>query len=145
MSCYTCRLHWFVANQHKLGTCNAIRTKHSPSRTASTIPAVSDEQLSWSISRGTDMKRVMGGSLSMIMSAAYMISAMCKQRAVVDTHSSSFSTLFSIASAGFPNTARQTCVCIDINAGRKRISRFGAFDDASPRQAMSSSTRVPIR
>lgn len=31
------------------------RTKERPSSTASTIPAVKDEQLSWLMSRGTEM------------------------------------------------------------------------------------------
>jgi hypothetical protein len=44
------------------------RTKPRPSRTASTMPAVNDEQLSWLISRGTDICRSIEGSLSMIMS-----------------------------------------------------------------------------
>ena len=44
------------------------RTNPSPSSTASTIPAVKEEQLSWLISRGTEMFRVIGGSLSTIMS-----------------------------------------------------------------------------
>ena len=61
------------------------------------------------------------------------------------SHSSAFSTLFSIASAGLPKTVRQTFVWMDMSAGRKRISRLGAFDDDSARQLMSSSTRVPTR
>jgi len=44
------------------------RTKPNPSNTASTIPAVIAEQLSAPISRGTEMCRVIAGSLSMIMS-----------------------------------------------------------------------------
>lgn len=47
--------------------CNGL-TKPSPSKTASTIPAVNAEQLGELISRGTDVLRVRGGSLSMIMS-----------------------------------------------------------------------------
>ena len=43
-------------------------TNSKPSSTASTIPAVRAEQLSWLISRGTEMWRVIGGSLSIIMS-----------------------------------------------------------------------------
>ena len=43
-------------------------TNPKPSSTASTIPAVRAEQLSWLISRGTEMWRVIGGSLSIIMS-----------------------------------------------------------------------------
>ena len=62
-----------------------------------------------------------------------------------NSHSSSCSTLFSIASAGFPNTAFHTCVWIDINAAMKRISRLGAFDAPSVRQVSSSRTRIPIR
>lgn len=45
-----------------------IPTNPSPSRTASTIPAVKDEQLSELISRGTEINRVICGSLSMIIS-----------------------------------------------------------------------------
>src|ERR1700722_5592928 len=61
-------------------------------------------------------------------------------------HSSAFSTLFSMASAGFPNTAFQICVLmIDVKAVMNRISRLGAFEEDSVRQIMSSSTRVPIR
>jgi hypothetical protein len=80
------------------------RTKPSPSRTASTIPAVNEEQLNWLMSRGTDMCRSRGGSLSMIMSTASQ-----RPETIVydrDIHSSAFSTLFSMASAGFPKTAR---------------------------------------
>ena len=43
-------------------------TNPRPSSTASTIPAVKEEQLSWLISRGTEILRVMTGSLSIIMS-----------------------------------------------------------------------------
>lgn len=46
-----------------------LRTNPRPSRTASTIPAVNDEQLNWLMSRGTEMYRSMAGSLSIIMSA----------------------------------------------------------------------------
>ena len=46
------------------------RTKPRPSSTASTIPAVNEEQLSELMSRGTEMFRVIGGSLSIIMSTA---------------------------------------------------------------------------
>lgn len=101
--------------------------KPSPSRTASTIPAVNDEQLSWLISLGTDTCRVRGGSLSMII------------------YSSAFSTLFSIASAGLPKVARQTCVWMNISAGRNRISRLGFFDDDSARHVISSRDLVPTR
>ena len=66
-------------------------------------------------------------------------------RGRADVHSSAFSTLFSMASAGLPNTALQTCVWIDMSAGRKRVSRFGALDADSFRQAINSRTRVPIR
>ena len=45
-------------------------TNPSPSRAASTIPAVNEEQLSWLISRGTDMCRSIDGSLSMIISVS---------------------------------------------------------------------------
>jgi len=99
----------------------------SPSRTASTTPAVNEEQLSWLISRGTETLRVMGGSLS------------------ITIYSSGFSTLFSIASAGFPNTVRHTCVWMDIRAGRNRISRLGVFEEDSFLHDMSSSTRAPTR
>jgi len=99
----------------------------SPSRTASTMPAVNAEQLNWFMSRGIEMCRVMGGSLSMIM------------------YSSSFSTLFSIASAGLPNTAFHTCVWIRTSAGRSRISRLGALDEPSVLQNRSSVTRSPTR
>ena len=44
-----------------------------------------------------------------------------------------------------PKTARQTWVWIDISAGRKRISLFGALVCASFLQVISSSTRVPMR
>ena len=60
-------------------------------------------------------------------------------------HSSSFSTLFSIASAGLPKTARHTCVWMDMSAGTRRISRLGFFEEDSARQAMSSRTRIPTR
>ena len=69
----------------------------------------------------------------------------CVECASFNTHSSAFSTLFSMASAGLPNTARHTCVWIDMSAGRNRISRLGAFEPDSARQTMSSSTRTPIR
>ena len=46
-----------------------VHTKPRPSNTASTIPAENEEQLSWLMSRGTEMLRVIGGSLSMIISA----------------------------------------------------------------------------
>jgi hypothetical protein len=62
-----------------------------------------------------------------------------------DAHSSSFETLFSIASAGFPNTAFHTWVCMDIKAGKNLTSRLGALEPDSALQAMTSSTRVPIR
>lgn len=44
------------------------RTKPRPSSTASTMPAVNEEQLSELMSRGTEIFRVIGGSLSIIMS-----------------------------------------------------------------------------
>ena len=62
-----------------------------------------------------------------------------------DVHSSSFSTLFSIASAGLPKTARHTWVWMDMRAGRRRVSRFGVFEEDSARQTMSSRTRTPTR
>lgn len=86
----------------------------------------------------------MGGSLSIIISVQMSVSN-GKYVSGSFLHSSSCSTLFSIASAGFENTARQTCVCIDISAGRNRISLFGALEDASLLQVANSSTRVPIR
>lgn len=60
-------------------------------------------------------------------------------------HSSWFSTLFSIASAGLPKTARHTWVWMDMRAGRRRISRFGVFEEDSARQTMSSRARTPTR
>lgn len=51
------------------------RTKPRPSSTASTIPAVNEEQLSELMSRGTEMFRVIGGSLSIIMSTALSVAA----------------------------------------------------------------------
>ena len=62
-----------------------------------------------------------------------------------DEHSSSFSTLFSIASACLPNTARQTCAWIDRKAGKNRISRLGTREADSLRQVRSSRTRWPMR
>lgn len=56
------------SDRHDFDLNNEGRTKPRPSRTASTIPAVKDEQLSELMSRGTEMLRVMGGSLSIIMS-----------------------------------------------------------------------------
>lgn len=61
------RLDTTSSARHKRRTAK-LRTKPRPSRTASTTPAENEEQLSWLISRGTEMFRVMGGSLSMIMS-----------------------------------------------------------------------------
>lgn len=52
-----------------MGLSLATLTKPSPSRTASTTPAVNDEQLNWLISRGTEMLRVIEGSLSITMSS----------------------------------------------------------------------------
>lgn len=120
------------------------RTNPSPSRTASTMPAVNEEQLSWLISRGTDICRSMEGSLSIIISAQTS-DRVCAVPKDIGIHSSSFETLFSIASAGFPNTAFHTWVCMDINAGKNRTSRLGALEPDSDLQVMSSSTRVPIR
>ena len=119
------------------------RTNPSPSSTASTIPAVKEEQLSWLISRGMDMFRVIGGSLSTIMSTNVVLDDTDSQR-VRNIHSSSFSTLFSMASAGFPNTALHTWVWMDMRAGRNFISRFGAFEVDSVLHAFSSRTLIPI-
>lgn len=123
------------------------RTNPSPSNTASTIPAVKDEQLSWLMSRGTEMLRVMIGSLSMIMSMPLRSDYQneLEESIRVNTHSSSFSTLFSIASAGFPKTAFQTLVWMFMSAGRNRISRFGALEADSVRHTINSRTRVPSR
>jgi len=45
-----------------------IVTNDKPSSTASTMPAVNEEQLSWLMSLGTDICRSIGGSLSIIIS-----------------------------------------------------------------------------
>src|SRR6266576_1914869 len=97
------------------------------------------------MSRGTEILRVTTGSLSIIMSVSddYVSSALQVSDAPI--HSSSFWTLFSIASAGLHKTAFQTLVCTDMRTGRKRISRLGALDADSARHAISSKTRVPIR
>jgi hypothetical protein len=50
-----------------------------------------------------------------------------------------------MASADLPKTAFHTCVWINISAGRNRISRFGAFEEDSVRQTISSNIRMPIR
>jgi hypothetical protein len=104
------------------------------------------------------MWRVIGGSLSIIMSSKIQAQRRNRQHRIpiVDTrawtetapgdaHSSSFSTLFSIESACLPNTARQTCAWIDRRAGKNRISRLGAREADSLRQVRSSSTRWPMR
>ena len=61
------------------------------------------------------------------------------------THSSAFSTLFSIASAALPNVAFHTWVWMNMSAGKNRISRFGFFEDDSFLHVMSSRARVPTR
>jgi hypothetical protein len=119
------------------------RTNPSPSSTASTIPAVKEEQLSWLMSRGMDMPRVIGGSLSTIMSTDGRLAISGEPRDQ-NVHSSSFSTLFSMASAGFPNTALHTWVWMDMRAGRNFISRFGAFEADSVLHTLSSRTLIPI-
>ena len=106
------------------------------------MPAAKDEQLRVERSLGTDMWRSRSGSLSMIMSMGGVRAEGETRR---DMHSSWFSTLFSIASAGRPKTARHTWVWTDMSAGRKRISRFGVFEEDSARQTMSSRTRAPTR
>lgn len=55
------------------------RTNERPSRTASTIPAVKDEQLNWLMSRGTEIWRSMGGSLSMIISVHLSDLSCCRR------------------------------------------------------------------
>ena len=69
MGCDSRRLG-FMSSVHQKCRITKLLTKPRPSRTASTTPAGNDEQLSWLMSRGTEMLRVMGGSLSMIMSNA---------------------------------------------------------------------------
>ena len=49
-----------------------------------------------------------------------------------------------MASAGFPNTALQIWVWMDMRAGRNFISRFGAFEVDSVLQMFSSRTLIPI-
>jgi hypothetical protein len=106
------------------------------------MPAAKDEQLRVEKSLGTDIWRSRSGSLSMIMSVGCQRAGKDERS---DLHSSWFSTLFSIASAGLPKTARHTWVWTDMRAGRKRISRFGVFEEDSARQTMSSRTRAPTR
>jgi hypothetical protein len=70
------------------------------------------------MSRGTDMCRsIMSGTSS--QNGKGKMEGVC-------AHSSAFSTLFSMASAGFPNTALQTCVCMAIRAGKNQISPVSA-------------------
>lgn len=80
------------------------------------------------------MCRSISGSLSIIMSTnRYDLCHYTELKREKDIHSSTFSTLFSIASAGLPYTALQICVCIAMRAGRRRISRLGAFNEDSAR------------
>ena len=117
-------------------------TNERPSKIASTMPAVKEEQLSPPISFGTEMYLSIGGSLSMIISRAVSSRTTTEKG---NQHSSEFSTLRSIPSAGRPKTAFQAWFWIMTRTGKSLISRLAVFEDPSARQAISSSTRVPIR
>ena len=70
-----------------------ILTNPRPSNTASTIPAVKEEQLSWLMSRGTEIWRSIGGSLSMIMSGLPEYKSMRIQMRLIHTFICVFDTL----------------------------------------------------
>ena len=64
---------------------------------------------------------------------------------IQNVHSSAFSTLFSIASAGLPNRACHTCMCGSTSGREGTISHLGAFNALSARHTISSGTFVPTR
>src|SRR6516162_8366006 len=88
---YYNRLTWTVGH-----------SKPSPSKTASTIPAVNDEQLSWLMSRETEMCRSRGGSLSMIMSKIQTRKSFDNGKATY-IHHALFDTICWFPIHGFPN------------------------------------------